>query len=125
MLQPKPISLADTVKGVETMLRRLVRENILLVVNPRPDAGLVMADRGQIEQALVNLVVNASDAIEGPGRIVIGVRAVEITDAAAVADPDLVPGPYVLLTVSDTGCGMNPETLGHVFEPFFTTKEVG
>jgi signal transduction histidine kinase/CheY-like chemotaxis protein len=125
MLQPKPISLADTVKGVETMLRRLVRENIDLVVNPRPDAGLVMADRGQIEQALVNMVVNASDAVDGPGRIVIGVRAVDIVEGAVVADPDFVPGPYVLLTVSDTGCGMDQATLEHVFEPFFTTKDVG
>jgi signal transduction histidine kinase/CheY-like chemotaxis protein len=125
MLQPKPISLADTVKGIESMLRRLVRENIDLLVNPRPDAGLVMADRGQFEQALVNLVVNASDAIEGSGRIVVGVRAVDIGEDSTVADPDLIPGSYVLLTVSDTGCGMDPETLRNIFEPFFTTKEVG
>jgi signal transduction histidine kinase/CheY-like chemotaxis protein/streptogramin lyase len=125
MLQPKPISLADTVKGIESMLRRLVRENIDLLVNPRPDAGLVMADRGQFEQALVNLVVNASDAIEGSGRIVVGVRPVDIGEDSVVADPDLIPGSYVLLTVSDTGCGMDPETLRNIFEPFFTTKEVG
>jgi signal transduction histidine kinase/CheY-like chemotaxis protein/sugar lactone lactonase YvrE len=125
MLQPKAISLSETVKGVEGMLRRLVRADIELVTTARPDAGLVMADRGQIEQALINLVVNACDAIEGPGRIVISVRPVEIAAGAVVADPDLVPGPYVLLSVADTGCGMDEQTLSHVFEPFFTTKEVG
>src|SRR5207302_7749868 len=67
MLQPKPLSLADTVRGIETMLRRLLRADIELLVDLQPDAGLVMADRGQIEQVLVNLVVNACDAISGPG----------------------------------------------------------
>jgi signal transduction histidine kinase/streptogramin lyase len=125
MLQPKPVSLVETVKGVQAMLRRLVREDIDLITKLRPDSGLVMADRGQIEQVLINLVVNASDAIDGPGRVLIAVQPADIAPGTLVADPDLLPGPYVMLSVSDTGCGMSEATLHHVFEPFFTTKEVG
>jgi signal transduction histidine kinase/CheY-like chemotaxis protein/sugar lactone lactonase YvrE len=125
MLQPRTISLVDTVKGIEAMLRRLVRADINLITSTRPDAGLVLADRVQIEQALINLVVNACDAIEGAGRIVIGLQPAEILPGAPLPDPDLRPGKYVLLSVSDSGCGMDEETLKHVFEPFFTTKDVG
>jgi signal transduction histidine kinase len=125
MLQPRPLSLADAVRGIENMLRRLVRADIELLVELAAESGLVMADRGQIEQVLVNLVVNAADAISGAGRITITVRPVEFPGGAPLPDPDLHPGPYVAVSVADTGHGMDENTLRNVFEPFFTTKEVG
>jgi signal transduction histidine kinase len=97
VLQPRPISLAEVAKGVEAMLRRLVRADIDLVTTTPRGAGPVMADRVQIGLALINLVVHACDAIEGVGRIVIDVRPVEIKVDSVVGDPDLLPGHYVLL----------------------------
>jgi CheY-like chemotaxis protein len=86
---------------------------------------MVMADRGQIEQAIINLVVNACDAIAGSGRILITVGAVDVAEGMPATGPDCGPGSYVMLSVADTGFGMDEDTLKHVFEPFFTTKEVG
>ena len=125
MLQPSPISLADTVRGIEVLLRRLTRADIDLRFELAADSGMVMADRGQIEQAIINLVVNACDAIAGSGRILIMVGAVDVPEGAPPPGPDCGPGSYVMLSVADTGYGMDEETLKHVFEPFFTTKEVG
>lgn len=124
ILQPKPVSPGEIVSGIEGMLRRLLRADIELITEFQPESGQVMADRGQIESVLINLVVNARDAIAGPGRITIVVRAVELTGGHP-ADPDLKPGRYVRIAVSDTGRGMDETTLQNAFEPFFTTKEVG
>jgi len=125
VLQPKPVSLAEIVNGIRGMLRRLLREDIELVAAVASEAGVVMADRAQIEQVLINLVVNARDAIAGAGRITIAVRAVEIEDRGGHTPPDTPPGSYAEMTVADTGQGMDAETLANIFEPFFTTKDVG
>jgi signal transduction histidine kinase len=124
ILQPAPVSPGEIVSGIEGMLRRLLRSDIELITQFQPEAGQVMADRGQIESVLINLVVNARDAIAGPGRIMIVVREVEVAGGQP-AGRDLKPGRYVRIAVSDTGHGMDEKTLQDVFEPFFTTKEVG
>jgi signal transduction histidine kinase/ligand-binding sensor domain-containing protein len=125
MLRPKPVSLADTVRGMEGMLRRVVRHGIELSCDFDPDSGLVMADRAQIEQALINLVSNACDAIRGAGGIAIRVHPAQIAEGTPTSDPDLVPGLYETIAVTDTGNGMDEATMRNVFDPFFTTKDFG
>jgi len=107
------------------MLRRLITENIDLATFPAAGEPRVRADRTQIEQVLMNLAVNAKDAMPDGGRLTIETADVELSDAYARRRMPVIPGRYVLLAVSDTGCGMNHETLNRVFEPFFTTKERG
>jgi signal transduction histidine kinase/CheY-like chemotaxis protein/streptogramin lyase len=121
--QLRPVSLAEVVTSLQDMLRRLLGEDIELVTDVSAASGMVMADRGQIEQVLINLVVNARDAIAGPGTITIGVRPVEIGQSGG--PPDTPPGRYVEIAVADTGHGMDAATLANIFEPFFTTKDVG
>ncbi len=123
--QPRVCSLNEVVKGLEGMLRRLIGEDVELVVLPGPDLGHVRADPSQIEQVLVNLAVNARDAMPGGGRLVIQTREVDLDEAAARRHEGLQPGPFVTLAATDTGCGMTSEVLSHLFEPFFTTKEPG
>jgi signal transduction histidine kinase/DNA-binding LacI/PurR family transcriptional regulator len=110
ILEPRVLGLNDVVVEVETMLRRLIGEDVELVTRLDPSLPQIRADRGQIEQVIVNLAVNARDAMPGGGRLTI-----------ATANEE----PSVLLTVSDTGLGMDPETQARVFEPFFTTKDQG
>jgi len=124
ILQPKPVSPVEIVSGMQDMLRRLLRADIELTTQFASETGLVMADRGQIESVLINLVVNARDAISGGGSIALTVDVVQISGGRAL-ELSLAPGPYVRTTVTDTGHGMDKETLRNVFEPFFTTKEVG
>jgi signal transduction histidine kinase len=107
------------------MLRRLIGEDIDLLWKPCKDLWPVKMDPAQIDQILANLMVNSRDAITGVGKITIETGKVEFDEHYCEAHVGFVPGRYVLLAVSDDGCGMNKETLAQLFEPFFTTKEVG
>jgi PAS domain S-box-containing protein len=119
---PVPLDLGETVAGMEKMLRRLIGEDVELLVSRQPGLMPVMADPGRFEQVVLNLVVNARDAMPAGGRIVL-----ETTNTTHRAGNglDLPPGPYVRLAVSDTGTGMSGEVRSHLFEPFFTTKAEG
>ena len=124
-IAPRRLDLNETVDRSLQMLRRLIGENVELAWRPAEAVPPVQADPTQIDQILVNLCVNARDAIAGSGRIEIATAAATL-DAAFCADhPGAVPGEYVRLTVRDTGCGMDAETLAHAFEPFYTTKSEG
>jgi two-component system cell cycle sensor histidine kinase/response regulator CckA len=125
MLQSKVIALNEIVAEMGKMLPRLIGEDIDLEISMSPDLGRVKADPSQMEQVVLNLGVNARDAMPHGGKLTIETADVEVDDAFARRHPPMVPGPYVLLAVSDTGVGMDPETQAHIFEPFFTTKEVG
>jgi two-component system, NtrC family, sensor kinase len=125
VLQPKTVSLNRIVLDIEGMLRRLIGENIELAMVLPNDLGLVKADVGQIEQVMINLTVNAQDAMPQGGTLTIETRNALI-DASFVGGPaELAPGRYATLIFSDTGTGMPPEVKAKVFEPFFTTKEIG
>lgn len=124
-ISPKVIDLNETVEGVLRMLRRLIGEDILLNWLPGKHLGPVKMDPSQIDQILANLCVNARDAVKGVGKITIETGAAEFDKDYCAEHAGFLPGEYVLLAVSDTGCGMAEETVRHVFEPFFTTKEVG
>jgi len=121
--QPQVSNLNAVVTGMEKMLRPLIGENIALAAVTEPNLWNVKADPGQIEQVLMNLAVNARDAMPDGGRLVIETHNVEIDEAIARTFLALKPGPHVMLSVSDTGQGMDAEVQNHIFEPFFTTKE--
>ena len=123
MLQPRPIELNSVVTEIEKLLRRLIGEDVVLQTLLEPDLWLVNADPGQIEQVVMNLAVNARDAMPAGGRLTI--QTANGTVPALAGDRWLEPGTYVTLSVSDTGVGMSPEIRTHLFEPFFTTKERG
>jgi len=124
IIQPKILDLNDVVVGVESMLRRLIGEDIELKVVCDCQLWCVNVDAGQMEQVLMNLVVNARDAMPQGGSITIEMANIDWR-GGKVQHRDVPPGSYVMLAVSDTGCGMDEETRSHVFEPFFTTKEQG
>ena len=125
VLEPFSLDLNQVVAGVEKMLRRLLREDIQLVHVAAADLGQTLADPGQIEQVLMNLVVNARDAVPNGGVITIETKNLDVDEAYAGLHPDLHVGTYVQLSVTDNGCGMDDRTKERIFEPFFTTKEVG
>jgi PAS domain S-box-containing protein len=126
ILQPTVIDLNTLVNGTITMLRRLIGEHITLATNLSPALGPVMADRTQIEQVVINLVVNARDAMPRGGTLSIATADAELDEAYAAAHHVKVqPGQYVMLAVSDTGIGMEEQVRRRIFEPFFTTKERG
>ena len=122
---PKVLDLNDTLAGMFRMLKRLIGEDIELIWRPGADPAPVNVDPSQLDQILANLAVNARDAIAGVGRVTVETGNVELNADDCRVHPDAIPGAYVLLAVSDTGCGMDPETQAHIFEPFFTTKELG
>ena len=124
-LDPKILSLNTAVTSLESLLRRLIGENIQLVSTLDPTNGRLRADQAQLEQVLVNLVVNARDAMPKGGTLTIETAQVELTRSPVYHLTPLPPGPYVRLAVSDTGCGMDRNTQAHIFEPFFTTKGEG
>jgi signal transduction histidine kinase len=122
---PIVLDLNKTVTGMLNMLQRLIGEDIELTLVPATDLWPVNMDPSQIDQILVNLCVNARDAISGVGKITIETGNIVCDDSYCDHHSGFVPGKYVLLTVSDDGCGMGKDTLGHIFEPFFTTKGIG
>ena len=125
VLQPETLRLNDVVRDVEGMLRRLIGEHVHLHVELDPALRPVRLDRGRIEQVLLNLVLNARDAMPGGGAVTITTRQVAVSAARAERIVGLEPGPHALVVVGDTGVGMDVETRAHAFEPFFTTKEQG
>jgi len=125
VLQPRIVDLNVLVSDVEKMLRRLIGEDVALATALDPGLGSVKADPGQIEQVLMNLAVNARDAMPDGGRLTIETRNVDVGPEEAARRPPTLIGSYVLLTVRDSGMGMDAETQSHLFEPFFTTKDVG
>jgi PAS domain S-box-containing protein len=124
-IKPAPVDLNEVVNDIERLLRRTLGEHIELVVRLSPDVPAVLADPGQVEQVLVNLAVNARDAMPDGGRLVIDTRVVELDRDFLQEHPDAVPGRYVRVTVEDSGTGMDPEVAARAFEPFFSTKRKG
>jgi PAS domain S-box-containing protein len=125
VLQPKVFDLNTVVTGMEKLLQRLIGEHIELLVVIDPSLGRVKADSGQIEQIIMNLVVNARDAMPTGGKLTIETSNVELDEDYAAQHDSTLPGPHVMLAVTDTGCGMDSKTQERIFEPFFTTKEFG
>ena len=124
-VMPRVLDLNATVEGMLKMLRRLIGEDIDLAWLPARDLWPVKIDPSQLDQVLANLCVNARDAITGVGKVTLETENTVFDEAFCATRADVVPGEYVLLAVSDNGCGMDKELLGHLFEPFFTTKGVG
>jgi CheY-like chemotaxis protein len=124
-IAPQVLDLNETVAGMLTMLKRLIGEDIDLHWQMEADLWPVRVDPSQIDQILANLCVNARDAISGVGKLTIELGNRTFDEDFCAAHAGLVPGEYVLLAVSDDGCGMDKETLSHLFEPFFTTKGMG
>jgi signal transduction histidine kinase/CheY-like chemotaxis protein len=124
-LEPRILNLNDTVADTSKMLKRVIGEDIDFQFAPAPDLGNVRADPGQIEQILMNLAVNSRDAMPTGGKLTIETANIELDAEYAGRHVAVAPGPYVMLAVSDTGCGMDAATKERLFEPFFTTKEKG
>jgi CheY-like chemotaxis protein len=125
VLQPKIIDLNAIVLGLDKLLGRLMGEHIEMRTRCGANVGHVKADPAQIEQVIMNLVVNARDAMPKGGRLTVETVDVELDSTYARDHVSVKPGPYVMLAVSDSGIGMSPETVAHIFEPFYTTKESG
>jgi PAS domain S-box-containing protein len=125
MLEPRVLSLNTSIAEMDKMLRRLLGEDVSLVTIPNPNLGRVKADPGQIEQVILNLAVNARDAMPKGGKLTIETDNVTLDEEYARHRAEVIPGDYVMLAVSDNGTGIPPEVLIRLFEPFFTTKEMG
>jgi PAS domain S-box-containing protein len=125
VLQPRVVDVNEVIRGIEPMLRRIIGETVTLVTVPRTRIGPVRADPTQLEQVVVNLVVNARDAMPEGGTVVIETDEVTFDEAYAQEHFDVSPGAYVMLAVTDAGVGMDADTRLHLFEPFFTTKGPG
>jgi two-component system, cell cycle sensor histidine kinase and response regulator CckA len=120
-----PMEIRTTLSAVSEMLPRLLPENIVLTISAASDLPRIDADAGMMEQMLMNLAVNARDAMPAGGRLTISAKEVEVTPTLAQTNPDARPGRFLCFSVADTGCGMPPDVLSHIFEPFFTTKPIG
>jgi two-component system cell cycle sensor histidine kinase/response regulator CckA len=122
VVQPSVLNLNAVVHNLSKMLLRIVGEDIRLAFRPGAPLGSIKADLGQVEQVLMNLVVNSRDAMPSGGKILIETKDVDLDDTYVLQHPGVEPGSYVMLAVSDSGCGMDPQTVARIFEPFFTTK---
>jgi two-component system, cell cycle sensor histidine kinase and response regulator CckA len=125
VFEPKELSVTHTIREMEDILQRLIGEHIQVVTVLHPLTGHTMADPVQLEQVIMNLVLNARDAMPNGGLLNIETDNVDLDEQFAKTHPGSTPGPYVKIMVQDAGCGMSAETLTHIFEPFFTTKEPG
>jgi PAS domain S-box-containing protein len=125
VLEPRRINLNHTLTEMKEILRRVIREDIDLINRLEEGLGVVSVDPVQIEQVMLNLAVNASDAMPDGGELTIETGNIDLDSDILYRHPDVKPGPYVLLTVSDSGIGMDEATLSQIFEPFFTTKPAG
>ena len=125
VVKPEVLDLNQVIGGMDRMLRRLIREDVELIAIPGANLGNIRADRGQLEQIVMNLVLNARDAIAEGGRITIETARVELDDSFARDHLGVTPGPHVLLSIADNGSGMDQATRSRIFEPFFTTKGSG
>jgi PAS domain S-box-containing protein len=124
-LVPGVLDMGDVVSGLSTMVERLIGEDVKVSVVVSPNLGRVKADRGQLEQVVMNLAVNARDAMPGGGSLTVALADADLEAPLAAMQDSIPPGRYVVLSVTDTGTGMDAETVGHLFEPFFTTKMKG
>ena len=122
---PQVLDLNILIADNEKMLRRLIGEDIEIILRLGPDAGEICADRAQLDQVIMNLAINARDAMPSGGKLVLETTRVSLGEAFAHDHVAIKPGLYAMIAISDTGCGMTPEVLAHLFEPFFTTKEHG
>jgi PAS domain S-box-containing protein len=125
VLKPIVLNLNQAVADIKTMLQRLIGEDIDLVTRLLPELGNTLADAGQLQQVIMNLAVNARDALPNGGTLLIETASVTFDGPYCEEHPDVRPGPYVMLGVTDNGTGMTPEVRGRLFEPFFTTKPQG
>jgi len=125
VLQPRPLNLNDTIRNVNKMLSRLIGVDVEISTGLDPELGTVEADSGQMDQVVLNLAVNSRDAMPHGGKLTIQTKNVELDDSYVRTHDYVRAGRYVLLTVSDTGIGISPETQARIFDPFFTTKELG
>ena len=125
VLEPKVLDLNEVIAEMKELLRRMLGEDISLVVTGAADLEHVRADRGQIGQVIMNLAANSRDAMPDGGRFLVETSNMEVDAAFGADHANMPPGPYVLLSVSDSGTGMSPEVRTHIFEPFYTTKEKG
>jgi PAS domain S-box-containing protein len=125
VMQPTVLNVSEAVQGMRSLLRRLIGEHIVLVAALDPEPVLVRADQGQLQQVIVNLALNARDAMPAGGTLTLATGAVDLDDAFVAAHPGSTAGPHARLVVSDTGMGMDAEIRRRAFEPFFTTKPVG
>ncbi len=123
VFQPEVLNLNEVVREINKMLRRLIGEDIDLQTNLSPTLGLVETDVGQIEQVIMNLAVNARDSMPGGGKLTIETANIELDEEYATHHVSVIPGSYVVLSISDNGIGMTPEVQAQIFDPFFTTKE--
>jgi len=123
--EPRVVDLNAAVRNLEDMARRLAGEEVRLLLALDESIGFIRIDPGQLEQVLVNLVVNARDAVQGAGTITIRTDAIRLTESDVAGDSELTPGPHVRIRVEDDGAGIPLTVMEHIFEPFFTTKELG
>ena len=125
LLEPKVVDLNDAVSGIERLLMRVLREDIKLQCMLATDAGTIRVDPGQLEQVIMNLAVNARDAMPNGGLLTVETANADLDAAYLQGHPAVKPGRYVMLAVTDTGIGMDTATQARIFEPFFTTKDIG